>query len=50
MSPAQQPTRPFSTSARVHPSYLPYMTTAAASRGPKSLKWFVSLPSPPARD
>lgn len=41
MSP--QPTRPFSTSARVHPSYLPYMTTAATRRT-KTLKWFVSHP------
>ncbi|KAK1755443.1 N-acetylglucosaminyl-phosphatidylinositol [Echria macrotheca] len=34
------PTRPFSTSARVHPSFLPYISNA--SRG-KGLKWIPPL-------
>lgn len=45
----QPPTRPLSTSARVHPSYLPYLSNAPRSRG-KGLKWYLpSLPSFPGQ-
>ncbi|KAK5657856.1 hypothetical protein OQA88_2929 [Cercophora sp. LCS_1] len=36
----QPPARPFSTSARVHPSFLPYMSNPSRSRG---LKWIPPL-------
>ncbi|KAK0645734.1 hypothetical protein B0T16DRAFT_327947 [Cercophora newfieldiana] len=35
------PSRPFSTSARVHPSFLPYMSNATRSK--PSLKWIPPL-------
>ncbi|KAL2164864.1 hypothetical protein VTH06DRAFT_160 [Thermothelomyces fergusii] len=38
----QQPTRPLSTSARVHPPYLPYLHNASRTRA-KGLKWLPPL-------
>ncbi|KAJ9160946.1 hypothetical protein NKR19_g2742 [Coniochaeta hoffmannii] len=37
------PSRPFSTSARVHPSYLPYMHTTKAAKGAKWIAPAVAL-------
>ncbi|KAK4159807.1 hypothetical protein QBC43DRAFT_293561 [Cladorrhinum sp. PSN259] len=41
----QQPSRLLSTSARVYPPYLPYLTTAAARPSPvaKNIRWLPPL-------
>ncbi|KAK4109071.1 hypothetical protein N656DRAFT_771246 [Canariomyces notabilis] len=42
MNRQQPPSRPLSTSARVHPSYLPYLHNASRN-GMKSIKWVPPL-------
>ncbi len=37
-------TRPLSTSARVHPPYLPYLAHNASRTKTASLKWYSPLP------
>ncbi|KAK4228586.1 hypothetical protein QBC38DRAFT_361562 [Podospora fimiseda] len=41
----QQPSRPFSTAARVYPPYLPYLSTAATRPSPvtRNIKWLPPL-------